>query len=313
MSLYNIFSKRQKAVRGDAPDVFTYDTIPRELKVQVIHIWRDTIGNQQSYDTYGDVKMTYRFIVETLCREYGLFELPGRRDNPYENYRLELENFLLQETDHERALDAIELAFEHVDTTIRRPDYTGRSGPNCNQIADDAINELNSRFREHGIGYEFNGEIIRVDSQMLHAEAVKHALTLLRESAYKGAEAEFLTAHEHYRHGRQKEALTESLKAMESVMKSICAKRDWTVDPHAPARTLLQTLFDNGLIQKFWTSHFSALQSTLEAGVPTARNKLGGHGQGSEVKVVPDYLVGYVLHLTASAILFLVNAEKELP
>ena len=299
-------------MRGDAADVFTYDTIPLELKVQVIHIWRDTIGNALEYKRLSAVANVYHSIVRALCREYGLFELPGKRDYSKKNYRLELENFLLQETDHERVLDAIELAFKRVDSTIRRPDYTGQSGPNCNQIADDAINELNKRFLEHGIGYEFNGEIIRVDSQILHTEAVQPVLALLREAAYKGAQSEFLNAHEHYRHGLQKEALTESLKALESVMKSICAKRKWPYDPNSPAMKLLQTLFDNGLIQPFWTSHFSALRTTLEAGVPTVRNKLGAHGQGTEVVVVPDYLVGYVLHLTASAILFLVKAEKNL-
>jgi hypothetical protein len=63
----------------------------------------------------------------------------------------------------------------------------------------------------------------------------------------------------------------------------------------------------------FWNSHFSALRGTLEAGVPTARNKLGGHGQGSQVVEVPEYIVAYVIHLTASAIVFLSDAEAALP
>jgi hypothetical protein len=48
---------------------------------------------------------------------------------------------------------------------------------------------------------------------------------LLHDAAYEGAEAEFLSAHEHYRHARNKEALTDALKSFESVMKSICTKR----------------------------------------------------------------------------------------
>ena len=207
-------------------------------------------------------------------------------------------------------LDAIELSFKVINRMTRDWEYLHRS--NCKQIADDAIEELNVRFREQGVGYQFEGEIIRVDSTFLHAEAVKPVLALLREPEYKGAQAEFLTAHDHYRHGRKKETLNECLKAFESVMKGICAKRRWTYDPNAQAKTLLQTLFDNGLIQPFWNSHFSALRSTLECGVPTARNKLGGHGQGTEVVDVPDFLVGYVLHLTASAVLFLAAAEKAL-
>ena len=173
---------------------------------------------------------------------------------------------------------------------------------------------MNTRFREHAVGYEFaNGEIIRVDSRLLHAEAVKPALIFLREPEYKGAQAEFLAAHEHYRHGRKKEALTESLKALESTMKAICSRRGWAHDPNATASVLVKTLFDNDLIPPFWSGHFAALRSTLETGVPTARNRLGGHGQGTAIVDVPDFIVGYVLHLTASAILFLASAEKALP
>jgi len=314
MSIADIFSKRQRALRGDLPDVYSYDKIPNPLKVQIIHIWRDALGDEREYQNdYLHVARTYRLIVETLRREYGLFALPGE-DQSYGRGRLylaELVNFLLQEQDPEKALDAIELSFKCIDILTRDFDYLRRG--NYDKVADDAIAELNARFREHGVGYQFDGEIIRVDSQLLHAETVKPALALLREPEYKGVQVEFLTAHEHYRHGRRKEALIESLKALESVMKSICAKRQWKHDPAASAKPLFQTLFDNGLIQPFWNSHFSALRATLEAGVPTVRNKLGGHGQGSEVVEVPDFLVGYVLHLTAAAIVFLVAAEKALP
>jgi hypothetical protein len=96
-------------------------------------------------------------------------------------------------------------------------------------------------------------------------------------------------------------------------MKAICVKRSWSCDQNATAKGLLEVLFNNGLIPLFWTQHFAALRSTLEAGVPTGRNKLGGHGQGVAVIQVPEHLVAYVLHLTASAIVFLAAAERAFP
>jgi hypothetical protein len=96
-------------------------------------------------------------------------------------------------------------------------------------------------------------------------------------------------------------------------MKSICIKRRWPHDANATSKTLIQVLFDKNMVPPFWAQHFSALRATLESGVPTARNRLGGHGQGTEVVDVPTYLVAYVLHQTASAIVFLVEAEKALP
>jgi hypothetical protein len=48
MAHHEIFSKRQKRLRGEVPDVFSYEQIPGQLRVQVIHIWGDTIGHEHS-------------------------------------------------------------------------------------------------------------------------------------------------------------------------------------------------------------------------------------------------------------------------
>jgi hypothetical protein len=314
MSVFNIFSKRQKALRGEVSDVYIYDKIPSALRVQIIHILRDALGTHDHYEGYGHgTARAYKLIVEVLCREYGLFVLPGT-DISYggRNYLSELSNFLQGETDSEKVLDAIELSFRVIDRRTRDWNFLNRN--NATEIADAAIEELNTRFREHTVGYQYDGgDIIRVDSEVLHVEIVKPALSLLRGPEYAGAQAEFLAAHEHYRHGRSKEALAECMKALESVMKIICAKRKWKHDPNATAKPLLDVLFSNGLVPAFWAQHFSGLRGALESGVPAARNKLGGHGQGTQVVHVPEHLVAFVLHSTASAIVFLVEAEKALP
>ncbi|MBZ5626073.1 MAG: hypothetical protein LAQ69_46410 [Acidobacteriia bacterium] len=313
MAVFDIYSKRQKRLRGDVPDVYTYDRIPQPLRVQIVHIWHETLGSESEYQvSYCGTRPAYVFIVKTLRREFGLFALPGGQSHPRLEYMAELTGFLLAEQDPEKVLSAIELAFRYIDRRTRNFNHLQR--PDAAKRVDDAIEELNVRFREHGVGYQYEGgQIIRVDSQLLHTEAVKPALVLLRASEYAGAQAEFLNAHEHYRHGRMKEALADSLKAMESVMKAICAKRKWTHDPNATATPLVQILLDHDLIPSFWNQHFSALRSTLQSGVPTGRNKLGGHGQGTHVVEVPGYIVAYVLHMTASAIVFLAEAEKALP
>jgi hypothetical protein len=310
MSIFDIFSKRQRKLKGELPDVYTYDKIPQPMRVQIVHILRDTLGNENQYgDKYVGTAQVYQFIVEALCREYGVFKLAGVDRYGPTYYQSELFNFLLQEQNPEKVLDAVELSFRMIDKVTRNWSYLHRD--RASEQADGAIEELNARFREHGVGYQFvESEIVRVDSELLHAEAVKPALALLRAPEYAGAQAEFLTAHEHYRHGRTKEALAECLKALESVMKSVCDKRGWRCDPNATAKTLLQVLFDNGLVPSFWNQHFSALRSTLESGVPTARNRLGAHGQGAGVVEVPDHIVAYVLHMTASAIVFIAEADR---
>lgn len=311
--IFNIFSKRQKTLRGEAPDVFSYDKIPQPLKVQIVHIWNDALGKENDYFSSSyKTKEAYQFVVDTLCREYGVFSLRISEEYGEKNYRTELSNFLLRENNHEKILDVVELSFRIIDTFTREWKFLHRN--EASEFADRAIEELNARFLEHGVGYRFEeGEIIRVDSELLHAEVVKPALALLRAPEYAGAQVEFLKAHEHYRHGREKEALAECLKSLESVMKSICAKRKWIHDANATSKALIKLLFDEGLVPQFWSQHFSGLRAMLESGVPTARNRLGGHGQGANVVQVPTYFVAYVLHQTASTIVFLVEAEKALP
>jgi hypothetical protein len=74
---------------------------------------------------------------------------------------------------------------------------------------------------------------------------------------------------------------------------------------------LIDIVLKNRLIPENMQAFFSGLISTLKSGVPTIRNNFGAHGKGIEDKSVPDYLVSYTLHLTGSAILFLMNANKH--
>lgn len=315
MAIFDLFSKRQKALRGDVPDVFTYDDLPNALRVQIVHIWTDALGsNTDYYDDYGcgpNVKATYKFIVDTLCREYGMFKLPTAEKYQDRMYLNELANYLLQVEDVERQLDIVELSFRYIDRLTRKYDYLRKK--NASEKADEAIHELNDRFKEHGVGFQFvEGEIVRVDSELLHSEAVKPALRLLNEKNYHGAQQEFLSAYEHYRHGKHKEALNDCLKSFESTMKAICDKRKWAYQANATSKALIQVCFDNDLVPSFWQQQLTSLRSMLESSIPTGRNKLSGHGQGSTPTTVPDYLVAYMLHMTASTLVFLTTAEKNL-
>jgi hypothetical protein len=184
---------------------------------------------------------------------------------------------------------------------------------NAEKIAQDAIEEINIRFKERAVGYQFvTGEIVRVDSQFMHSEVVKPAIALLNGEFFSGPQEEFLAAHEHYRHGDNKAALNECLKAFESTMKAIFQKRKWAYNKTGTAKELIRVCFEKGLIPSFWETSFAGLRSLLESSVPTGRNKLGGHGQGAEHVAVPEHLVAYMLHMTASAIVFLCEADKNL-
>ena len=307
MAILELFSTRRKRERGEAPDVFVYDALPRELRVQAIYIVHDALGQSFAHGLTTPANAAYVEILEQLTRHFGRNRLAAG-DLPEQI----LANFLLQEPDVEHWLDAIEFSCRMMQAVGNNWDYKQRA--DAKLTPDEAIADLNHRFLQHGVGYQYvSGKIIRYDSQFLHAKVVKPALDLLQDKRYLGANDEFLKAHEHYRKGEVKDCLADSLSALESTLKTICHKRRWTFQPKDTAKTLLDICFKNGLIPTFFQSHYSSLQSTLESGVPTVRNRLGGHGQGPQVIDVPEHYAAYALHVTASAIQFLIEAEKALP
>jgi hypothetical protein len=174
-------------------------------------------------------------------------------------------------------------------------------------MPDEAIDELNERFKEHDIGYAFtDGQIIRIDSEYVHQEMTEPALSLISDPAFVGSQQEFLKAHKHYNKGETKDAIVDALNAVESVMKTISTAKGWTVDSTASFNSLVSVLVDRGFIPK-------SMRSPLE-GLASFRNKSSAaHGQGPSVVNVPPHDAAFALHLAASNIVYLVktyNATK---
>jgi hypothetical protein len=308
MAILDLFSNRSKRERGEPHDVFSYDDLPSELRVQVSLIVMDSLGRPYTPSGYETPAYNfYRRIIEELQRHFG-----RQRIAPGQEVEEILGNFFLQESNVERWLDGVELSIAAIQTAHRDWQYKGQTLARLDPPG--AITDLNHRFLQHSVGYQYvSGKIIRCDSQFLHAQVVKPALGLLEDRRYQGANDEFLNAHRHYLKGEVKDCLADCLNTMESTLKTICQKRRWAFQPNDTAKTLLDVCFKNGLIPAFLQSHYSALQNTLASGTPTLRNKLGGHGQGAQVVTVPEHYAAYALHLTASAIQFLIEAEKALP
>ncbi|MEK4711198.1 STM4504/CBY_0614 family protein, partial [Bacillus sp. FSL R10-2780] len=251
----------------------------------------------------------WKFINETLSKELGLFNLTDERfREPNEHCH----DFLLSCT-HEQAIDIIELSLVVLNVAASNYSNYEREKYKITQSAESAIKEINYWFKDNNVGYEFtNGEIIRIDQTHMHEEVVKPAITLLFEEDFQGAAEEFLKAHSHYRKGDYKNALVEALKSFESTMKTICDKKGYTYNKGSDtAQKLITILFDNNLIPEYLRNHFSGLRNTLEAGLPTVRNKQAGHGQGTESIKVEPYFVEYAINLAATNIVFLIKAYKE--
>jgi hypothetical protein len=177
--------------------VYHYDELPHALRVQIIHIWNTAIGAYFRPTGYSSGQTSpankqWEFIVSTLRRERGVFALARPSEGPAD----ECKQFLLS-ADIDGALDMIELSFRVIP---RKMQHWEMSLAKISQGPDDVIEELNQRFKEHGIGYQFvEGELIRIDFEFVHAEAVKPALSLLHQAGFDGPSDEFIRAFEHYR------------------------------------------------------------------------------------------------------------------
>ncbi|WP_440969656.1 STM4504/CBY_0614 family protein [Peribacillus frigoritolerans] len=304
MGIIDIFSKRNN---DNQKSIFKYDEIPDPLRVQVAHIWGDAIGRyDNSRFHYGhNSNATWDYIHKALCREYGLHSLS---EDGYTSID-QCYNFLHEEESVERVLDIIELSFRLIDTEIRGEKiFWAEKG--ITQPPDFAIEELNKRFQEHGIGYQYlNGKIVRVDSDYIYREAVEPAVNLMFGEGFEGASEEFMNSHEHFKKGNDKEAVTEALKGFESTMKTIFIKKGWELPPKQTASPLIAGLFAKELIPSNLQTQLNSLKTTLE-GLATIRNQTTAHGQGEKSVKIPRHLVAYALHLCATNIVFLIEAYK---
>jgi hypothetical protein len=308
---FDLFSSRHKPPQGNLP--YKYDEVAQDFRVKVWYILERSLGKKYvepgEYSTATLPYYIWEFIRDTLREERGVFSLSkqqlrlGPKDECFQ--------YFINEADLLGALDFIDLAFRVVDKLIRAKPPEVLEAVECLVGPDEAISQLNERFDQHHLGFQFTGgEVMRRDSQFVHAEITENAARLLTATGFEGPDQEFLNAHKSYLKGNTKEAIRETLNAFESTLKVICTQRKWKFDPQKDTSArLIAIAFEKGLIPDYLQSQFSALRTTLEAGVPAIRNRAGGHGQGPDLVEVPKYLAAYAMHLAASAINFLVAAH----
>ena len=313
LTIQDLFSYRQRLTEGNVPDVFVYDDLPRELRIQIIHIWRQAIGPFQlhrgrSLGGAGQNNDAWETIEKIVAREHGVFQLGDHRNR---DVALRCEMYLLDSPSIDRALDLVEASFRHIDAAGHYS-RIAREQRGITQSPRSAIAELNERFRRAGVGYSYeSGKITRVDSELIHSQVVQPALLFLNQPGFEGPREEFLDAHAHYRSGEYRDAITDANSAFESTVKAICNQRGWEFSPGASASELLKTVRSNGLLPNYLDNSFDQLAATLSSGLPRVRNNEGAHGQGATPAKTPAYVAAYALHLAATNIVFLAEAHRE--
>jgi len=314
MTFFQIFSKRQK----EYPEFFSYDKLPKDLSRQLAHLimqatgrWiRGTVATEK-----GEVvtKMNnealfklYHPIEIKLYNEYNF-----SRINYYHNAMSKVLDLIAYEKKLDRVLDVAEIMLRTINTKCREQQYRKAVKETLELEPDEAIEEFNFRLRYHGVGYQFeSNQLIKLSSTISHGELIVPALRLLSNEMFRGSNEEFMSAHAHYRNRRFKECLADCSKAFESSLKIVCDSKGWNYLPTDTAKKLIKIIVDNQLIPSFTNSHFDSYEALLGTGVTTIRNKMAGHGQGSNPIVVHEEIAKYALNLTASNILFIIESAR---
>jgi len=118
MAIIDLFSKRQKRLRGEIPDVYTYDELPKTARIQIAHIMADCIGEQHYSGQGNEPEKIYEMIFNALCREYGVFQLVPQSYGV--DSKFQVTSFFLETKETEKAFDVIELVFRCIEKFIAK-------------------------------------------------------------------------------------------------------------------------------------------------------------------------------------------------
>lgn len=304
--MYKLYSQRLKESNNEIPDVYEYDIFTEPFRTKIVYLFSEIKYNryfESSFNSFAwdDLIMLYR-------KEKGLSFLNKNVKVPIENDKLnDLTTFLMHScvTDF---IDFIDLFFYIMYDICQNSTFDKEFV----DLINNSILELNYRFKQHNLGYEFSkNQIIRIDNKLIHKEIIKPALMLLNLEEFSGAEKEFRKAFEFRRSGNNHGAVLEAGKAFESTMKIICKNLEYSFDAKKDtASKLIQILKTNEFFPTYMHHHLDFVTKTLSSGLPAPRNKVS-HGQGSEIINISDSVAEYALSLAATNIVLLVNLYKE--
>jgi hypothetical protein len=177
--IFETFARRkEKEARNGLPEVYTYDEAPEHLRHQVILALSEGIGRYHvvtgdEWHMPPNCNDIWNEIDRICQKEIFAYAKNVGGDNVARRFL----NFL-RVADVDDFLSAVEIGC--VGLSCVNDKYNGMQERGARQTGVDAIDEINGRFEQHAVGYQFeNRYIMRVDSKLTHSEIIKPALCLL--------------------------------------------------------------------------------------------------------------------------------------
>lgn len=303
MAVKNLYSNRLQP----KTEKLEFDILPNELRIQLVYIWEQFFSQRYFPKEISDG--CTKELVKILMKEHALESWPQTLQRSTNIHKIGIYFKKLENV--EKCIDVVEIILtliENSQNLITSLGYPYNLDYNSNEV----INEINDRFKLHGIGYQYlNFKILRLDSIILNSQLVEKTFTLLNSEKYKNVNTEFLTAHDHFRHKRNSDCVVWCLKSFESTIKIIANENNWTFKENLTARPLIQLLFNNNFFPKHTDQLIINFKTFLENSISLIRNKKGGHGAGNEVNIVPDSITQYMLYITGASINLIFEIQFE--
>lgn len=293
--IYKPFFRREAEANGEIPDIWFFDTLPHNVRIQ---IWQTFESADEFYWLLNTSMDTCLF----LRHEIGIECLSSHRhyyDYQQWDYTAELKDFFLNK-DFRFAFSVVECL------AIALNRQSGNSSKH-----QKAIVEINYRLKEARIGYEFNTDanmIIKKSDEITYKLSIEPAFRLLSDLRFQESIDNFSKAFSDYQLGTRKDlesAITNAFKALESTIKNICKLKKYDFNDEKSLKDQVAVLKNNHFLSKKYDNYLDKITDFIIASA-TPRNKTAGHGQSDEgIDVVDEKLVEFVLAQVASIIVFL--------
>lgn len=148
----NLFSRLQG---GKKPDKLSYE-LPGGLRYQIVQLWEKGFGPDERW--HPGPGMAYGKIHQILCEEHQMLRLPqvSRQSLPLRGIIAE---YFLNLTDTARALDVVQVVFSTMEQMLHRPIEMHGCFDDPFSLSQyrspEIIDNLNRRFRENNVGYQY--------------------------------------------------------------------------------------------------------------------------------------------------------------
>jgi hypothetical protein len=292
--LKDLFHRMVKQSRGELPDYYTQEIDVTIRSKIILHYYNG-----------------YACVSKEDWRKHCQREL-----DPTLFYEFDFNEYLLKRSTEE-FLSALQiLLLIHLENA--RFDFPS------NQRLQSFIGVINKLFQIEKVGYEISIApnsyktdvpilIVPYESKYLCEETIQKTRILLYNLKFEGALNEFDKALDDLRFERYEDCIHKAGKAYESILKAILDKKTISYNKDDKIFALLIKVRDTlKLKDPSLNTLFERLWPVLEQGPNIIRNFEGiGHGQGTDIKKYEKSYANFVLHLTGTYIVFLLERFEE--